>query len=174
MYHWTNREKKKWIDVAYIPACTQITEHNHSQTSGAVYCNVPEYQCTRKLSMLNCSPTHPPTPDEAKRPPSLFLLGGKKGQMRRQGGEKMVLRDGQGMARAGQGMARAEWLTLLGAWDRCAVTNPLLQASSTSEETNRKGDTQGISQEISYFCCTKSFLCNFMRFSFTLAMVLYL
>ena len=172
---YTNREKKKWIDVAYIPACTQITEHNHSQTGGAVYCNVPEYQCTRKLSMLNCSTTHPPTPDEAKRPPSLFLLGGKKGQMRRQGGEKMVLRDGQGMARAGQGIARAEWLTLLGAWDRCAVTNPLLQASSTSEETNRKGNTQGISHEIFYFSCTKSFLFNFMRFFFTpLATILYL
>ena len=39
------------------------------------------------------------------------------------GGQNMV-----GEAERGQ---RAEWLTLVGAWDRCSVTNPLTWASSS-------------------------------------------
>ena len=128
--------------MAYIPACTQITEHNHSQTGGAVYCNVPEYQCTRKLSMLNCSPTHPHLMRQKGLLPSFCWAAGptRRGRWEGRAGKKWFC--GTGRAWQEQGKAsqeRNDWHS----WGR-GIDAPWLTHSFKHHQLVRRQTEKGI------------------------------
>ena len=140
--------KKGVICMAYIPYRTQITEyaqlsHLSMLSIPALHTSIPDnwvcwvYQgCIPVYQITEYA--HPPTPDETKRPPSLFLPGvrwNKKGKMRRQVRKKMdAWQERNDWHFWGRGID-APWLT------------HSAQASSTSKEINRKGNIQGISHE---------------------------